>query len=90
MCSWTPATRRSAGTTGIQPHPQKHFKLSTDPFFAEKALDIVGLYLDPPNQAMGLCVDNTRQMQALEHPGSADLARHRRRRDAPRVPSRGP
>ena len=37
---------------GIQPHRQKHFHLSSDPFFVEKVRDIVGLYLNPPNNAM--------------------------------------
>ena len=50
----------------IQPHRQKHFKLSTDPFFAEKVHDIVGLYLNPPEGAMVLCVDEKSQTQALE------------------------
>ena len=50
----------------IQPHRQKHFKLSTDPFFAEKVHDIVGLYLNPPDNAMVLCVDEKSQTQALE------------------------
>lgn len=51
---------------GIQPHRQKHFKLSTDPFFVEKVRDIVGLYLDPPDKAMVLCVDEKSQVQALD------------------------
>jgi putative transposase len=51
---------------GIQPHRQKHFKLSTDPFFVEKVHDIVGLYLNPPEHAMVLCVDEKSQTQALE------------------------
>lgn len=42
---------------GIQPHRSKSFKLSTDPFFIEKVRDIVGLYLDPPDHALVLCVD---------------------------------
>ena len=50
----------------IQPHRQKHFKLSTDPFFVEKVHDIVGLYLNPPDHAMVLCVDEKSQTQALE------------------------
>ena len=50
----------------IQPHRQKHFKLSTDPFFVEKVIDIVGLYLNPPEHAMVLCVDEKSQTQALE------------------------
>ena len=49
-----------------QPHRQKHFQLSTDPFFAEKVRDIVGLYLHPPDHAMVLCVDEKSQIQALE------------------------
>jgi putative transposase len=51
---------------GLQPHRQKHFKLSTDPFFVEKVRDIVGLYLNPPDQALVLCVDEKSQVQALD------------------------
>jgi len=51
---------------GLQPHRQKHFKLSTDPFFVEKVRDVVGLYLQPPDHAMVLCVDEKSQTQALE------------------------
>jgi len=51
---------------GIQPHRQKHFKLSTDPFFVEKVRDIVGLYLNPPDKAIVLCVDEKSQIQALD------------------------
>jgi putative transposase len=51
---------------GLQPHRQKHFKLSTDPFFVEKVRDIVGLYLHPPDHAVVLCVDEKSQIQALE------------------------
>jgi transposase len=51
---------------GIQPHRQKHFKLSTDPFFIEKVRDIMGLYLNPPDKAMVLCVDEKSQIQALD------------------------
>jgi putative transposase len=51
---------------GIQPHRQRQFKLSNDPFFVEKVCDIVGLYLHPPQQAMVLCVDEKSQCQALE------------------------
>ena len=50
----------------LQPHRQKHFRLSTDPFFAEKVRDIVGLYLNPPESAMVLCVDEKSQTQAPE------------------------
>jgi hypothetical protein len=41
------------------------FKLSTDPFFVEKVRDIVGLYLNPPDHALVLCVDEKSQIQAL-------------------------
>ena len=51
---------------GLQPHRSKSFKLSTDPFFVEKVRDIVGLYLNPPDKALVLCVDEKSQMQALE------------------------
>jgi putative transposase len=51
---------------GIQPHRQKHFKLSTDPFFVEKVRDIIGLYLNPPDKALVLCVDEKSQIQALD------------------------
>lgn len=51
---------------GLQPHRQKHFKISTDPFFVEKVRDIVGLYLHPPDKAVVLCVDEKSQIQALE------------------------
>jgi putative transposase len=51
---------------GLQPHRQKHFKLSTDPFFVEKVRDIVGLYLHPPAHALVLCVDEKSQIQALD------------------------
>src|SRR3990170_7170839 len=51
---------------GLQPHRQKHFKLSTDPFFVEKARDIVGLYLHPPDHAIVLGVDEKSQIQALD------------------------
>src|SRR4030042_6599008 len=48
---------------GLQPHRQKSFKLSTDPFFVEKVRDIVGLYLSPPENAVVLCVDEKSQIQ---------------------------
>ena len=51
---------------GLQPHRQKHFKLSTDPFFVEKVRDIVGLYLNPPDHAIVLSVDEKSQIQALD------------------------
>ncbi len=51
---------------GVQPHRQRTFKLSTDPFFIEKVRDIVGLYLNPPDHAVVLCVDEKSQVQALQ------------------------
>lgn len=51
---------------GLKPHRQESFTLSTDPFFVEKVRDIVGLYLDPPHNALVLCVDEKSQIQALE------------------------
>ena len=49
----------------VQPHRSRSFKLSTDPFFIEKVRDIVGLYLNPPDHALVLCVDEKSQIQAL-------------------------
>src|SRR5881397_2749041 len=51
---------------GLQPHRQRHFKLSKDPFFVEKVRDIAGLYLNPPENAVVLCVDEKSQIEALE------------------------
>jgi putative transposase len=53
-------------TFGLKPHLRDTFKLSTDPFFVEKVRDIVGLYLNPPEKALVLCVDEKSQCQALE------------------------
>ena len=50
---------------GVKPHLAKTFKLSTDPLFIEKVRAIVGLYLNPPESAMVLCVDEKSQIQAL-------------------------
>ena len=60
------SVRRIWQAFGLQPHRQRHFKLSTDPFFVDKVRDIVGLYLRPPEHAMVLCVDEKSQIQALE------------------------
>jgi len=51
---------------GLQPHRAESFKLSTDPLFIEKVRDVVGLYLDPPERAVVLCVDEKSQIQALD------------------------
>ncbi len=72
--------RTMAGETGIsastvsriwnlfslRPHKQNHFKISTDPFFVDKVVDVCGLYLNPPDNAMVLCIDEKSQCQALE------------------------
>ncbi len=51
---------------GLKPHLTKRFKLSNDKRFAEKVQDIVGLYLDPPDKALVLAVDEKSQIQALD------------------------
>jgi transposase len=50
----------------VKPHRVKRFKLSRDPRFLEKLTDVVGLYLNPPQQAMVICVDEKTQIQALD------------------------
>ena len=65
---------------GLQPHRVEAFKLSTDPLFVDKVRDIVGLYLNPPDHALVLCVDEKSQLQALAAaPGSTDNLDSRRR-----------
>jgi transposase len=51
---------------GLQPHRQDSWKLSKDPQFIDKVRDVVGLYLDPPEAAVVLCVDEKSQIQALD------------------------
>ena len=51
---------------GLQPHRSESFRLSQDPQLVEKARDIVGLYMNPPDNAVVLCVDEKSQIQALE------------------------
>ena len=51
---------------GLQPHRTESFKLSRDPLFIDKVRDIVGLYLNPPEHALVLCVDEKSQIQALD------------------------
>ncbi len=50
----------------VQPHRVEKFKISNDPRFEEKVRDVVGLYLDPPERALVLCVDEKSQIQALD------------------------
>ncbi len=69
---------------GLQPHRQQTWKLSKDPQFIDKVRDIVGLYLDPPERAVVLCVDEKSQIQALDRtapilpmlPGVPERATH--------------
>jgi transposase len=69
---------------GVQPWRQETFKFSTDPQLEAKVCDVVGLYLDPPEQAIVLCVDEKSQIQALDRtapilplrPGLPEKATH--------------
>src|SRR4051795_921741 len=69
---------------GLQPHRQDAWKLSKDPQFIEKVRDVVGLYLNPPERAVVLCVDEKSQIQALDRtapilpllPGTPQRATH--------------
>src|SRR3954466_15512763 len=69
---------------GRQPHRQDSFKLSKDPQFIDKVRDVVGLYLNPPERAVVLCVDEKSQIQALDRtapilpmlPGTPQRATH--------------
>src|SRR5712675_3487478 len=51
---------------GLKPHLVRRFKLSNDPQFEEKVTDVVGLYMNPPDRALVLCVDEKSQIQALD------------------------
>src|SRR4029077_14142290 len=51
---------------GLQPHRSETFKLSSDPLLVEKVRDVVGLYVNPPEHAVVLCVDEKSQIQALD------------------------
>lgn len=69
---------------GLQPHRQETWKLSKDPQFVDKVKDVVGLYLNPPERAVVLCVDEKSQIQALDRtapilpmlPGVPERATH--------------
>jgi transposase len=69
---------------GLAPHRQETWKLSKDPQFIDKVRDVVGLYLDPPERAVVLCVDEKSQIQALDRtapilpmlPGTPQRATH--------------
>ncbi len=68
----------------LQPHRSETFKLSKDPLFIDKVRDIVGLYMNPPDRALVLCVDEKSQIQALDRtqpllpmrPGQAERRSH--------------
>src|SRR5882724_4908798 len=60
------SVRRIWRAHGLKPHRLETFKVSNDPAFAEKLEDIVGLYLNPPEHALVLCVDEKSQIQALD------------------------
>jgi transposase len=63
----SPATvQRVWAARGLKPHLVKTFKLSNDPRFEEKLIDVVGLYLNPPQQAIVLCLDEKSSVQALD------------------------
>jgi len=69
---------------GLQPHRQERWKLSKDPLFVDKLYDICGLYLNPPERAVVLCLDEKSQIQALDRtapilpmlPGTPERATH--------------
>ncbi|MBC7560753.1 MAG: IS630 family transposase [Dermatophilaceae bacterium] len=64
----SPATvQRIWSGRGLKPHLVKTFKLSNDPLFEEKLIDVVGLYLNPPENAVVLCMDEKTSIQALDH-----------------------
>ena len=52
---------------GLKPHRAETFKLSTDPHFDEKLIEVCGLFLDPPEKAIVLCLDEKTSSQALDH-----------------------
>jgi transposase len=63
----SPATvQRIWSELGLQPHRVDTFKISNDPRFTEKLIDVVGLYLDPPDKAIVLCMDEKSSVQALD------------------------
>ena len=78
------AVQRIWKAFGLQPHRQDTWKLSKDPQFIDKVRDVVGLYLNPPERAVVLCVDEKSQIQALDRtapilpmlPGTPQRATH--------------
>ncbi len=93
----SPATvQRIWSARGLKPHLVKTFKISGDPRFEEKLIDVVGLYLNPPEQAVVLCMDEKSQIQALDRtqpslplkPGRAGTMTHDYKRNAHHHPVR--
>jgi transposase len=82
------AVQRIWKAFGLQPHRRETWKLSKDPLFIDKVKDVVGLYLNPPERAVVLCVDEKSQIQALDRtapilpllPGTPERATHDYRR----------
>jgi transposase len=78
------AVRRIWKAFALQPHRQESWKLSKDPLFIDKVRDVCGLYLNPPERAVVLCVDEKSQIQALDRtapilpmlPGTPQRATH--------------
>ena len=60
------SVQRIWADAGLKPHLTAKFKVSNDPYFEEKVTDIVGLYMNPPEHALVLCVDEKSQIQALD------------------------
>lgn len=77
--SHQPTVQRVWSTLGIKPHLTQTFKVSTDPHFSEKLIDVVGLYLNPPYRAIVLCMDEMSSIQALD----------RTQATLPMIPGRG-
>ncbi len=76
---------------GLKPHLVDTFKLSNDPAFEDKLIDVVGLYVNPPDNAIVLCMDEKSSVQALDRtqaslpmvPGRAQTMTHDYKRTAP-------
>jgi transposase len=60
------SVQRIWAEAGLKPHLVRRFKISNDPHFEEKVTDVVGLYMNPPDKALVLCVDEKSQIQALD------------------------
>ncbi len=60
------SVQRIWAEAGLKPHLVRRFKISNDPWFEEKVTDVVGLYMNPPDRALVLCVDEKSQIQALD------------------------